>query len=64
MAYNMALYFEYQTDFDTALSWLKEAISIFKTKEANYELVIAQEYNDTLKERQAQQRQIEQHLGL
>lgn len=64
MAYNMALYFEYQTDFESALSWLKEAINIFKTKEANYELVVAQEYNDTLKERQAQQRQIEQHLGL
>lgn len=64
MAYNMALYFEFKNDFESALSWIIEANTLFSEQEALYEVQMCMEYTKILQARQVNKKRIDQQWGL
>ena len=64
LAYNMALYFEMENNFETALSWLEIANTMFSSKKAYYESKNALEYAKILQERLNFKKRIDDQWGL
>lgn len=64
MAYNMALFFEVENDFDSALSWIREASVIFTQQDSLYEVIMCQEYAKILQGRKVNKKKIDQQWGL